>query len=111
MKSPIMLSSRLLPLAACAALLGSLGGCATPETRLRTGLVNAGLPDPTAACMADYMVHRLSLVQLRRLQSLASVGKVDYRRITIDEYLHKIRALKDTELLAVTGKAALHCAL
>ncbi|MGE4411748.1 MAG: hypothetical protein AB7D33_14410 [Sphingobium sp.] len=85
--------------------------CATPKARLRTGLADAGLPDRTATCMADYMAPRLSLPQLRRLQSLASVSKVDYRRITVDQYLHKVRALKDTELWAVTGKAALNCTL
>lgn len=88
-----------------------LAACATPKARLRTGLADAGLPERTATCMADYMAPRLSLTQLRRLQSLASVSKVDYRRITVDQYLHKVRALKDTELLTVTGKAALSCAL
>lgn len=88
-----------------------LAGCATPQARVRTGLVNAGLPEPLAACMADRMVDSLSITQLRRLQSLSSVGKVDYRRITIDEYLHKVRALRDVEILTVTGKAALACAI
>lgn len=101
----------LASLAGAALLVSGLAACATPETRLRTGLVNAGLPQPTAACMADYMIHRLSLVQLRRLQSLSTVGDVDYRRVTVDQYLHKVRALKDPEILTVTGKAALTCAL
>lgn len=101
----------LASLAGAALLVSGLAACATPETRLRTGLVNAGLPQPTAACMADYMIHRLSLVQLRRLQSLSTVGDIDYRRVTVDQYLHKVRALKDPEILTVTGKAALTCAL
>ena len=42
-----------------------LGGCATPETRLRTGLNNAGLSKAMSACMAERMVDRLSLLQLR----------------------------------------------
>ena len=100
--------TRALPLAALALALTS---CASPQARLRTGLVDAGLSPRTAACMADYMADRLSITQLRRLQSLASVKKADYRDITLDEYLHKVRALRDTELLAVTGKAALVCAL
>jgi len=103
-----MMMTRALPLAALALVLTS---CATPQARLRTGLVDAGLSPRTAACMADYMADRLSITQLRRLQSLASVKRVDYRDITLDEYLHKVRALRDTELLTVTGKAALVCAL
>lgn len=94
-----------------AALALALSSCATPQARLRTGLVDAGLSPRTAACMAEYMADRLSITQLRRLQSLASVRRVDYRDITLDEYLYKVRALRDTELLAVTGKAALRCAL
>ncbi|OYW88295.1 MAG: hypothetical protein B7Z20_02905 [Sphingobium sp. 32-64-5] len=100
----------LLPLAALTGLALGLSACASPENRLRTRLIDAGLPDRTASCMAEYMTDRLSLTQLRRLQSLASVPRVDYRRITLAEYLHKVRALQDAELIAVTGKAALRCA-
>lgn len=102
-----MTLTRKLVWAAVATL--SLSACATPEARVRTGLVNAGLPQPIAGCMAERMVDRLSLVQLRRLQSLSTVSKVDYRRTTIDEFLHKVRALRDPEILSVTGKAALVC--
>lgn len=89
----------------------ALAACATPETRVRTGLMNAGLSKPVAACMAGRMVDKLSLLQLRRLQSLSTVGDVDYRNITVSQFMHKVRALKDPEILSVTGKAALVCAL
>ena len=58
---------RALPVLAASALLSA---CAVPEARLRAGLVNAGLPPPLAACMAERMVDRLSLMQLRRLGDL-----------------------------------------
>ncbi len=104
--------SRRIPLIAATALLTiGLSACATPEARVRTGLVKAGIPDETANCMADYMVDRLSITQLRRLQSLASVKNVDYERITLKDFLYKIRALEDPELIAVTGKAALRCSI
>ena len=38
-----------------------LSGCATPETRLKQALVEAGLSEPMAGCMAGRMVDRLSL--------------------------------------------------
>jgi hypothetical protein len=41
----------------------ALGACATPETRIRTALTDAGLSKPIAGCMADRMVDRLSLFQ------------------------------------------------
>lgn len=91
--------------------LALLSACATPEQRLRTKLVDAGISYDMAACMADYMTDRLSLTQMRRLQSLASAGSVDFRNMTVSEYLHKVRALQDPEIVAVTTKATLICAI
>lgn len=99
---PIILVPALLALA--------LSACATPETRLRTGLVNAGLSKPIAACMADRMVDRLSLVQLRRLDSLASLRDKRASDLTFNQFLHKVRALKDAEILTVTTSSAALCA-
>lgn len=89
----------------------ALAGCATPETRLRTGLVKAGLTQPVAACMADRMVDRLSLVQLRRISSLAGLQGKRVGDMTADQFLHQVRALKDIEILTVTTSSAALCAL
>ncbi len=40
------MKSIIMKIALGAALL-SAGGCATPETRIRTALINAGLPEPS----------------------------------------------------------------
>lgn len=89
----------------------AVSACATPETRVRNGLVNAGLPAPIAACMADRMVDRLSLLQLRRLGRLP--GLVDRRAgdLTIDQYLHRARALGDPEIWGVVSSSAAICAI
>lgn len=99
-----MRRSSLVPLAA--ALL-SLASCAVPEARLRAGLVNAGLSPPMAACMAERMVDRLSLAQLRR------IGDLPYARDerTVAEFLHRVRVLGDTEILTVSSAAAAVCAV
>jgi hypothetical protein len=89
----------------------ALAACATPEMRVREGLIDAGLPAPLAACMAGRMVDRLSLAQLRRLQSLSKLRGSDVHSLPADQLLHKIRALEDPEILAVTGKAAFACAI
>lgn len=91
-------------------LIVSLAACATPETRLRTGLVNAGLSKSIAACMAERMVDRLSLLQLRRLGSLASLKDKNASDLSLNEFLHKVRALKDPEILTVTTSSAALCA-
>ncbi len=91
--------------------LATLAACATPQNRVEAGLVEAGISPRMAACMADRMVDRLSLVQLRRLQSLSKVGRTDFRTVSVDQFLFRVRALKDPEMLAVTSKSALVCAL
>ena len=95
-------AARILALA----LPGLLVACATPEARLRTGLVNAGLSEPMAACVAERMVDRLSLMQLRR------IGDLPYARgeRSVAGFLHRVRALRDAEILAVSSSAAAICA-
>ncbi|SCW69105.1 hypothetical protein SAMN02927924_02174 [Sphingobium faniae] len=73
--------------------------------------MDAGLSPRMAGCMAGRMVDRLSMSQLRKLQSLASLRNVDMREVTLDRFLHKVRALEDPEIFIVTSKAALSCSL
>jgi hypothetical protein len=89
-----------------AVLALSLAGCAVPEARLRTGLINAGLPKRLSACMAERMVDRLSLKQLLRIADLPRASTSE----SIDQFLHRIRALEDSEILAVTSSSAALCA-
>jgi len=88
-----------------------LAGCATPETRLRNGLHNAGLSEGMSTCMAERMVDRLSLVQLRRLSALGSLKDKGIADLSLDQFLHKVRALKDPEILTVSTSSAALCAL
>ncbi|MBL0914360.1 MAG: hypothetical protein IBJ13_02235 [Sphingopyxis sp.] len=98
----------VLPLIAASLMLA---GCATPEARLRTGLNNAGLSKAMSACMAERMVDRLSLLQLRRLGSLGSLKDKRITDLSLDQFLHKVRALKDPEILTVSTSSAALCAL
>lgn len=91
----------LLALSPCA-----LSACAIPEDRLRTGLVNAGLSRPLAACMAERMVDRLSLAQLMRLADLPKAREAE----SLDRFLRRVRALGDPEILSVTSSSAALCA-
>ena len=91
--------------------LVALPGCATPETRLRVGLMNAGLGQNQSACMAERMVDKLSLLQLRRIASLRNFGKERIGDMSVDRFLHNIRSLEDAEILTVTTRAALSCVI
>lgn len=91
----------------------ALSACATitPEQKVRANLIEAGLSPRMAACMADRMVDRLSLTQLRRLQSIASLGKADMGTMSVDRFLYKVRAIEDPEIFVVVSRSALACAL
>jgi type IV pilus biogenesis protein CpaD/CtpE len=89
----------------------ALSACATPETRVRTALMDAGLSQPIAACMADRMVDRLSLIQLNKLNGLKKLRGQDMRKVTVEEFLRRTRALQDPEILGVATSSGLICAV
>jgi hypothetical protein len=82
-------------------------GCTTPEAPVRNGLISAGIDQRTATCMADRMVHRLSLLQLRRM---AGLGKAPHAR-DLDQLLYRLRSLNDPEIVKVTATSAALCKL
>lgn len=92
-------------------IAATLAGCATPETRVRTGLMDAGLSRPMASCMARRMVDRLSLLQLRRIGRLSDLRDENPREMTLDQFLHRAHALGDPEIWSVTSSSAAICAL
>jgi hypothetical protein len=83
-----------------------LTACAVPEARLRAGLVDAGLSRPLAACMAERMVDRLSLAQLRRISDLPRAREA----VSTGDFLHRVRSLGDPDILAVSASSAALCA-
>lgn len=91
----------------------ALSACATvsPEARVRSKLIEAGLRPPVAACMAERMVDRLSLVQLKRLQSLSGLATHDPRGMSVDEFAHRLRALNDPEIVSVVLRAGIGCSI
>ena len=98
--------------AALVALIAlALSACATPETRVRTALMDAGLSQPIAACMADRMVDRLSLIQLNKLSGLKKLRGQDMRKITVEDFLKRTRSLQDPEILGVVTSSGLICAI
>ncbi len=89
----------------------ALAACATPETRLRAGLIDAGLSRNQSSCMAQRMTDKLSIPQLIRLSSLSKVKGQDVRDMSTKEFLHNVRALRDPEIVSVTTRAFLGCAI
>ena len=94
-----------------AVLTASVAGCATPEQRVRAGLVDAGLSQTLASCMASRMVDRLSLLQLRRIGRIGDLRGSNPREMTVDQFLHRARALGDPEIWSVMSSSAAICAV
>jgi hypothetical protein len=94
-----------------AALSLMVAGCATPETRIRTALVDAGLSKPIAGCMAGRMVDRLSLWQLNKLRGLGKLKDKKVREVTIEELVKRTKALQDPEILGVVTSSGVVCAI
>lgn len=91
--------------------LSALAGCATPETRVRNGLMSAGLSAPISACMADRMVDRLSLVQLNKLNGLGKLKKQKPGDVTFNEFVKRTRSLQDAEIVGVVTSSGVVCAV
>lgn len=81
------------------------------ESRVRSALVEAGLSDRNADCMAGRMVDRLTIAQLRKLEALKARAGERERPLTIGEYLERVRRVGDSEVVAVTASSAGLCAV
>jgi hypothetical protein len=92
----------LLPIA----MLALLGGCVeqVAEHRVRAALVHAGLSEGNAECMAQRMVDRLTIGQLRKLEALQGEKR------SIADYVAAVEKVNDAEVLAVTASSAALCA-
>jgi hypothetical protein len=82
--------------------LFSLAACAEriAESRVRSALLDAGLSERNADCMAGRMVERLTVSQLRKLEALRSIG----------DYVIAVRQIGDAEVVSVTASSAALCA-
>jgi hypothetical protein len=102
---------RTLVAAALAGLM--LTGCVEriAEGRVRSALLDAGLSEPNAECMAGRMVDRLPIAQLRKLEGLKARPGEREKPVTRSEYLERVRRVGDAEAVAVTASSAGLCAV
>lgn len=99
--------------ALCLALgLSLLPACtATKEMRVRSALVDAGLSNAQAACMARPMAEQLSVGQLRDLQRLTGLKGEKIRDLSLQEVFGRATRVLDAPTLAVLTRAGLGCAI
>ena len=97
MRAAVALLALSLAVTACAPSKLAYG-------KVRSALVDAGLSNSNASCMAERMTDRLSIGQLKRLQALQGPKR------GLADYVATVKRLGDAELLGVTTSAAALCA-
>src|SRR3546814_8555639 len=81
-----------------------LAACSTPESKVRSRLIEVGVSPPMAGCLAERVVDRLSYAQLRLLGELGRIAGDDVRDMRVGELLERTRALQDPEILSVVSR-------
>lgn len=87
----------------------ALSGCVSKiaEGRVKGALVDAGLSEPNADCMAERMTDRLTIGQLRKLEVLKAAKGT---RRTLADYVQAVGRVGDAEVIGVTASSAALCA-
>lgn len=90
----------------------ALTGCAqtVAQGRVRSALEDAGLSRGNAECMAERMVDRLTMEQLRKLEGLRPREGEPRRPTGLAQFVERIRRVGDAEVIAVTASSAALCA-
>ena len=93
-------------------LWGYFGGVEeVTQRRVEAALVDAGVPQQQAGCMAARMTERLTLNQLRKLERLGAQEGETATPLSSGEILARVRRVDDPEAVEVTATAAAICAL
>lgn len=90
-----------------AVLVSALAACAPSKLaygQVKSAMIDAGLSEPNAACMATRMTDRLSLIQLNKLKQLRG------EKQSLADYVAAVRRVGDAEALSVTASSAALCA-
>jgi len=70
---------------------------------VKRALIESGLSEANAQCMANRMTDKLSLLQLRKLRALRG------EKQSISDYVAAVRKVGDAHVLAVTVTSAALC--
>ncbi|WP_336986070.1 hypothetical protein [Altererythrobacter aquiaggeris] len=78
------------------------------QYRVKTALTDAGVGERTADCMARRMTDRLTIEQLRRLETL---GAAEGGKLNLGDYVERVRDIGDDKVVTVTATSAGLCAI
>lgn len=100
-------------IAGCAGLAIGTGAVdKVVEWRVETALIDAGLSEKRASCMAGRMVDRLTIAQLLKLRSgmAPQEGEPESPK-NLGDYIKRVRRIGDAEVVTVTVSSAGLCAI
>ncbi len=102
-----------LALMAGLAALAIGSGAADPviEWRVKSGLMDAGIGENRASCMAERMVERLSILQMRKLQNMQALDGETAKPTGLGDFIKRVRRIGDAEVVTVTASSAGLCAV
>jgi len=94
-------------------LLGlAVAGCATSyRDRVASNLYQLGLSRPMSTCMADHMVERLTVSQLRQLGDMGKTYRRDVADMPLRDVIRNFRAVGDPAIVEVVTRAGVSCAI
>ena len=82
------------------------------ESRVQSALVESGLSEKRADCMATRMVDRLTIPQLVKLRDgMEARDGESAKPRNIGDFLKRVRRVGDAEVVAVTASSAGLCAI
>jgi len=104
---------RSAPFLALSIALAGLAGCTavSPEAKVRDKLVAAGVKPPMAACMADKLVRKLDVSELRELARVAKLPREHPGALSFDELTYRLHAIDNPHIVSVVTRAGLGCAI
>jgi hypothetical protein len=99
---------RIAPLAL--ALILALPACTTTkQAQVRTALLDAGLSQPMADCMAEPLGRDLSVNQLKSLQRVARLANTSPAKMTTQQVMNLLKRDLDPETVGVVVRAGVGC--
>jgi hypothetical protein len=96
---------------ALAVVLGLSGCTTTKQAQVRTALLDAGLSEPMADCMAEPLGRDLSVQQLKSLQRVAKLANTAPTKMTQQQFLDLVKRDLDPETVGVVVRAGVGCFL
>ncbi|MFA7439428.1 MAG: hypothetical protein WCZ66_00490 [Sphingomonadaceae bacterium] len=102
----------MMPPVAALSLALVLAGCVVNrEARIRSALVDAGVPQVTARCMSAPLARDLSDDQLRHLGEVAKLTRAEVRDIDTNTAIRALAAGLDPATMSVMMRVGVGCLL